>query len=77
MTLKRANQALFLDSHELATLTDRKRPRGQIEWLCRNGYPFELSAVGRPKVLREEVERRLLSKRSSQGRNRPRLELVS
>mgnify|MGYP003657317772 CR=1 FL=1 len=67
---------MFLSADELAELSDRKRARDQIEWLKEAGYRFEISAVGRPKVLVEEVERRLLSKPKRKDEHRPRLELV-
>lgn len=37
---------------ELQALTDRKHADAQIAWLTDQGVPFEVSAKGRPKVLR-------------------------
>lgn len=52
---------MFLTNEELEDLTDRKNPRYQSRWLAEHGYAFEVSAAGKPKVLRAEVEARLLS----------------
>jgi len=49
---------MFLTIDEIIALTDRKQPSRQIEWLRQNGYPFEVGATGRPKVLRIIVEQR-------------------
>jgi len=54
---------MFLSQTELADLTGRKRSSSQIRWLSSNGLRFVLGADGRPRVLRAEVEGRLLSKR--------------
>ncbi len=43
---------LFLTPEELQDLTDRCRASAQIRWLKSRGFPFELSAEGKPKVLR-------------------------
>lgn len=53
---------MFLTNDELVDLTDRSNPKYQARWLAEHGYPFEMSAAGKPKVLRSEVERRLSSK---------------
>ena len=50
---------MFLTESNLETLTDRKRPTAQIRWLAEHGYHFEISASGRPKVLKANVEARL------------------
>lgn len=51
---------MFLSTEELAELTDYQpeSTAHHIKWLDRNGYPFDLSAMGRPKVLRAYVEKR-------------------
>ncbi len=67
---------MFLTAGEIQELTDRKRFKDQIRWFEERAYRFEISTIGRPKVMREEIERRLLSvprKKSDRG---PRLELV-
>ena len=49
--------------------------RSQVQWLQTRGYRHDLTAVGRPVVLREEMERHLLGadkKRAAQ----PRLDLL-
>ncbi len=48
----------FLTPDEIADLTDLQMPAYQVKWLDRNGYPFDVSAAGRPKVLRAYVEKR-------------------
>jgi hypothetical protein len=52
---------MFLTHTELAELTEYAEGSTSriIKWLHRNGYPFELSAQGRPKVLRAYVMNRL------------------
>jgi hypothetical protein len=54
---------MFLSATELIDLTGYKRARHQIGWLSLQGLRFVLGADGRPRVLRAEVEGRLLSKR--------------
>jgi hypothetical protein len=49
---------MFLTPEELHALTDYKRPCDQMRWLREHGYPFEIGASGRPKVLRRIVEQR-------------------
>ena len=52
---------MFLTPDEISDLTGYQ-PQSvshQCKWLDRHGFPFELSAAGRPKVLRAYVERRL------------------
>lgn len=43
---------MFLTRNEISELTDLKRPSAQIRWLKAHGWPFEVSALGEPKVLR-------------------------
>ena len=52
---------MILTPEQLAELTDKKRPRDQIAWLTEHGYRFEISALGRPKVLLKEVEGKMLT----------------
>jgi hypothetical protein len=54
---------MFLSADDLADLTGRRRSSAQIRWLSAQGLRFVLGADGRPRVLRAEVEGRLLSKR--------------
>jgi hypothetical protein len=50
---------MFLSRDELQDLTDLKLPHAQCRWLSEHGYPYDVSASGKPKVLRSYVERRL------------------
>lgn len=43
---------LFLSSDELRDLTDLKIAKAQMRWLDKNNFPYEISASGKPKVLR-------------------------
>lgn len=43
---------LFLSSEELRELTDLKIAKAQMRWLDKNNFPYEISASGKPKVLR-------------------------
>ena len=52
---------MLLSAAELADLTGRKRPSAQARWLAGAGMRFVLGADGRPRVLRAEVERYMLS----------------
>ena len=53
---------MFLTTAELRDLTDRQHADAQIAWLRARGWPFEVSAEGRPKVARAEWEARMLSR---------------
>ena len=52
---------MFLSQAELAELTGLKRPSAQARWLAQAGLRHVLGADGRPRVLRAEVERHMLS----------------
>ena len=52
---------MLLSPEELLELTDYRRAADQIRWLTDHGWKFEVGATGRPKVLRAEAERRMLS----------------
>jgi hypothetical protein len=52
---------LFLSTDELKELTDLKIAKAQMRWLEKHAYPFEVSAAGKPKVLRSLVLERLRS----------------
>lgn len=67
---------MFLTADELADLTDRRRRDAQCAALTAMGIPFRVSADGRPKVLRAEVERLLSSKPERASRQRPQLGVV-
>ena len=70
-------EKMFLTPELLATLTDAKRPRAQIALLREHGYKFEISRVGRPKVLIQEVENHLLSKKPTRKQSTsPRLDIL-
>lgn len=49
---------MYLTLQEMRDLTDRASSRGQVAWLRRAGWPFVLSALGRPKVLRAFAEKK-------------------
>ncbi len=50
---------MFLTADDLVELTGYQAPARQCRWLDRAGYPFELNAAGKPKVLKAYVEKRL------------------
>lgn len=50
---------LFLTHDELRELTDLKLPKAQMRWLRAHAFPFEVSAAGKPKVLRSLLIERL------------------
>lgn len=50
---------MFLSPAEMRDLTEARSHRKQIHWLIEHGYRFEVSTLGRPKVLVSAVEARL------------------
>jgi hypothetical protein len=46
---------MFLSKDHLFELTGYQRRPQQIAWLRANGYPFEIGADGRPRVLTATV----------------------
>jgi hypothetical protein len=50
---------MFLTRDEIAELTGYKRPSAQIRWFKAHGWPFEISSLGEPKILRAVVLARL------------------
>ena len=65
---------MFLTDTDLADLTGYQRPRWQRVWLREHGYPHDVDARGRPRVLRAVVVQRLGGE-VSEVENRPRLRL--
>lgn len=41
---------MLMTEQEIIDLTDNKYPAHQKKWLARNGIPFVLSSMGKPKV---------------------------
>lgn len=62
---------MFLTVEELQVLTGLQQPAAQIRWLVRHGYPHEISAGGKPVVVRSYVEARLGGKPAEQPKTRP------
>ena len=50
---------MFLTRDEIADLTGYQRPSAQTRWFKERGWPFEISALGEPKVLRAVAVARL------------------
>lgn len=48
--------SMFLDKSEIIELTDRAYKSLQIKWLRENKIPFQVSAMGHPKVARSFIE---------------------
>jgi hypothetical protein len=65
------NMQTFLTPRQLTDLTDAKHARKQIHWLADHGFKYEISTGGRPKVLLQEVENRLLSRKNTSIKQRP------
>lgn len=59
---------MLLTRDEIADLTERRQAAAQIRWLRDRGWKFEIGGNGRPKVLRAEVEKRMLSGAGGRGR---------
>lgn len=64
---------MFLTDEQVVELTGRTRPTAQIRWLKERGYPFELNADDKPKLLTTVVESRLGGRISPE----PKLRLAS
>jgi hypothetical protein len=58
----------FLSRAEVADLTGYQQRRKQTDWLRREGWPFAVGGDGHPRVLREELQRRL---GASEGAKQP------
>jgi hypothetical protein len=58
----------FLSREEIADLTGYQQRRKQTDWLRREGWPFAVGGDGHPRVLREELQRRL---GASEGAKQP------
>ena len=67
---------LFLSQTELQELTDLKMYSAQIRWLQKHAYPFEVSAVGKPKVLRSFVMERLKAFSVGSSKNEPNFDAI-
>jgi hypothetical protein len=67
---------LFLSSDELTNLTDLKIAKAQMRWLIKNSYPFEVSATGKPKVLRSLVLERLNNVTKNINSNEPNFDAI-
>lgn len=67
---------MFLTNQELNELTDRKIPKAQINWLRKQSYPFEISANGKPKVLREYVMQKLRDSKSVSSSTEPNFDAI-
>ena len=49
----------FLTAQEIEELTDLKQSAAQVRWLASRGWPFEISALGKVKVLRSLMEAKM------------------
>lgn len=67
---------LFLSSDELNDLTDLKIAKAQIRWLDKNNYPYEISASGKPKVLRSFLFARFQTISSSSQSTEPNFDAI-
>lgn len=67
---------LFLSSEELKDLTDLKIAKAQIRWLDKNNYPYEISASGKPKVLRSFLFSRFQTISSSSQTTEPNFDAI-
>lgn len=63
---------MFLTDAEIHDLTGYQLPSAQKRWLDKYGWKFEISAFGRPKVLRSYAEQRMgLASASTPAENQP------
>jgi len=69
---------LFLSESALTEMTGYKSKAGQIRWLAKNAYRFDVRADGRPNVLIEQVmERQCRNAKTKAGPNLAYLKSVS
>ncbi len=62
---------MILSDENVARLTGLKRPSAQRRWLLSRGYPHDVGADGRPKVLEDVVRARLGGKVAKERRHEP------
>ena len=62
---------MILSDKDIADLTGLKRPSAQRRWLLSRGYPHDVGADGRPKVLEDVVRARLGGKVAKERRHEP------
>lgn len=62
---------MILSDENVARLTGLKRPSAQRRWLLSRGYPHDVGADGRPKVLEDVVRSRLGGKVAKERRHEP------
>lgn len=67
---------LFLSADELRELTDLKIAKAQIRWLNKNKYPYEISAAGKPKVLRSLLIDRLQNVSTFSSKTEPNFDAI-
>ena len=67
---------LFLTSDELRELTDLKIPKAQMRWLDKHHYPYEVSASGKPKVLRSFLTERLKTNSVKNPNSQPNFDAI-
>ena len=58
--------SLFLNTEELKDLTGAHTRAGNIDWLRRHGWPFEINRQGWPRVLMSHLQHRLGGQLSNQ-----------
>jgi hypothetical protein len=58
---------MLLTEQDIKELTGRQRPTAQVRWLKAHGWPFEVDADGRPKVLRAVSVARLGGQAQNDG----------
>lgn len=68
---------IFLSQDEIKELTDLKIPKAQIRWLTKHAFPFEISAAGKPKVLRSVVIQRMTNKIQLSNQSEPNYDAIS
>ncbi|MEL6368118.1 MAG: DUF4224 domain-containing protein [Pseudomonadota bacterium] len=68
---------MFLSHENLCDLTGFKSTKKQAEWLCDNGYAFDIRADGRPCVLTAQLlERRGCHAQTGASNARPNLSWI-
>lgn len=67
---------LFLSSDELRDLTDLKIAKAQMKWLDKNNYSYEVSASGKPKVLRSFLFDRFQKNKSHSQTTEPNFDAI-
>ncbi len=67
---------MFMTEFEIADLTGYELPAYQCKWLKNNGWIFEKSRTGKPKVLRSFAEQKMLNQAKKNADKMPNIAAI-